>query len=207
MTVDDVVAAETAEVEENTDVDGFPSRGPRDANGAVAPDGYLDLGALYVPKMAGLQLRGKFEADKSTLKRMLLILGASGVTVSVAAAPKTPGSWLELTEQIKTAITQAGGQVSSTEGPYGLELNARVASARPDGSKGFTPLRIIGVEGPRWLVRIDMQGAALTGDEDQKAALEELIDALIVNRGPEPRIRFELLPLTLPKEVHSPDGT
>ena len=178
-----------------------PDLGPQDAGSGDVPEGYLDLGALYVPRIKGLQIRGNFEPDKVTLKRVLLVLGTSGITVSVAAAPKSSGSWPELAEQISQAITGAGGKVEEVQGRYGLELSARVATPLPDGKVGLAPLRIIGVEGPRWLVRIDMQGAAAAGDKAQARALEALIDTLMVKRDDAPRIRFELLPLRLPREV------
>ncbi len=180
--------------------------GPQDSGGQPAPENYIDLGALHVPRVPGLQLRGSFEGDNKVLNRMLLVLGSSGVGVSIAAAPKSGGAWPELAEQIETAITAAGGESERTQGKYGMELQVKVASALPDGSKGLSPLRIIGVEGPRWLARLDIQGAAAAGDAEQTEAVEELIDALIVNRGPEPRIRFELLKMQLPKEAADAAG-
>lgn len=182
------------------------TRGPKDSGGQPAPKGYLDLGALYVPRVPGLQLRGKFEKGKSTLSRMLLVLGSTGITASVAAAPKSGGAWEELLGQIEGAFRAAGGEAERVEGPYGTELSVRAASVLPDGTKGFTPLRIVGVEGPRWLIRLDIQGAAVTGDTAQKDSAEQLIDGLIVNRGSEPKIRFELLPFTLPSEAALTDG-
>lgn len=175
--------------------------GPSDSEGRPVPDGYLDLGALYVPKIPGLQLRGKLEADKQTLRQVLLVLGASGVGVSVAAAPKSGNAWPELSAQIEAAIEGAGGKTEEIEGPYGLEIRAQIAQQTPSGKVTYVPLRIIGAEGPRWVTRIDIQGAAAAGDAEQQAACEDLIDRLIVNRGDEPRIRFDLMPLHLPKEA------
>ena len=191
------------ELEEDAEV---ALRGPRDSGGSPVPSGYVDLGALYVPRLPGLQLRGKFEADKTTLFRMLLVLGTSGVTVSVAAAPKSGGAWSELSDQIETSIVSAGGVVERQVGPYGTELHAKVAAVLPDGTRGFSPLRIIGVEGPRWVARLDVAKTATGGDEAQIAACEQLIDQLIVHRGDSPRIRFEVLPLTLPKDTAAVDG-
>lgn len=182
-------------------------RGPQDSKGLPAPDGYVDLGALYVPRLPGLQLRGKFEADKTTLFRMLLVLGNSGVTVSVAAAPKSGGAWPELRDQIAASISATGGIVESAEGPYGTELRAKVGATLPDGTKGYSPLRIIGIEGPRWVARLDVAGAAAAGDTAAMEACERLIDSLIINRGDSPRIRFEVLPLTLPRDATGIDGT
>lgn len=193
--------------EDPSHVDDQPSNqqgiesGPQDSFGEPAPAGYLDLGALYVPRMPGLQLRGKFEKGRETLSRMLLVLGKTGVTASVAAAPKSGGAWPELADQIETSIVAAGGQVSRVDGRYGEELDAKVAGVLPDGTKGFTPLRIVGIEGPRWLVRLDIQGSAISGDAEARETVDELIEQLIVNRGSEPKIRFELLPFQLPQEA------
>lgn len=202
--------AEKAAAERHSDAESDveeSARGPRDSEGLPAPDGYVDLGALYVPRLPGLQLRGKFEADKSTLYRMLLVLGTSGVTVSVAAAPKSGGAWTELSDQIAASISASGGVVEKVDGRYGTELRAKVGATLPDGTKGYSPLRIVGVEGPRWIARLDIAGAAAAGDAKAMEACEKLIDSLIVNRGDSPRIRFEVLPLTLPRDAMGVDGT
>lgn len=175
--------------------------GPRSAESSQVPEGYLDLGALYVPKIPGMQLRGKLEADKTTLRQVLLILGSSGVAVSIAAAPKSGDAWRELAAMIEAGIVSGGGEADEVEGPYGLEIQARIAGQAPNGQKTSTPMRIIGVEGPRWVARIDIQGSAASGDEAQEKACLDLIDQLIINRGSEPRIRLELLPLRLPREA------
>ncbi len=188
----------TMEVEEPV------SRGPRDSDGADAPQGYIDLGALFVPKVTGLQLRGAMDDSHPGLKRILLVLGSSGVAVSIAAAPKSGGAWEELSTEICASLKAGGGECDKVAGPYGVEIHGKVPSELPDGSKGLSPLRILGVEGPRWVARLDIQGAAAAGDPNQTEAIENLIDQLIVNRGSEPRIRFELLELRLPKEVSRP---
>lgn len=199
-------------VEATEDTDSFEeelevsNRGPRDSDGQTVPKDYLDLGALYVPVVPGMQLRAQFEQDKVSLRRILLVVGASGIQVSIAAAPRSGGVWDELREQISSGIEQSGGTCTVEDGPYGKEIQAKVAVRMPDGSTGHSPLRIIGIEGPRWLARIDVQGAAAAGDEEQMAQCEEVIDRLIVNRGTEPRVRMEMLPLRLPKGAVQTDG-
>ncbi|MSS84831.1 DUF3710 domain-containing protein [Actinomycetaceae bacterium WB03_NA08] len=173
--------------------------GPSDSEGKMCPDGYLDLGALYVPAIPGMQLRAQFEGDKKTLRRILLISGTSGIQVSVAAAPRSGGMWEELREQVAQSIRQMNGSVTEVETKYGIELDANIPVRLPDGGEGKQPMRIIGIEGPRWLLRIDLQGGAAAGDEAQRAQCEEIIDRFIVNRGSEPRVRLELLPLALPR--------
>ncbi len=182
-------------------------QGPRDSGGGGVPDGYLDLGALYVPKVSGLQLRGKLEDDGQTLRQVLLRLGTSGIAVSVAAAPKSGNAWPELAAQIEASIEGGGGKAEEFTGPYGMEIRAQIPQVSPNGKPTMIPTRIIGIDGPRWVVRIDVQGAAATGDPEQSAPIEDLIDQLVVNRGGEPRIRFDLMPLRLPKEAASLNET
>lgn len=189
------------------DEDAQAAPGPRDSGGEPAPRGYLDLGALYVPTIPGMQLRAQFEADKTTLRRVLLVTGTSGIQVSIVAAPRSGGLWPDLSQQIMTSIKQEGGEVEIETGRYGEELVARIAMRLPGGAVGYAPARIVGIEGPRWLMRVDIQGAAAAGDESQLASCHEIIDQLIVNRGSEPRVRLEMLPLRLPKGAMTTDGT
>lgn len=175
--------------------------GPKDSGDAGPPPGYVDLGSLFVPPVPGMQVRAQFEADGKTLHRIQLVLGTSGIRVSVAAAPRSGGVWTELREQFSESVRQQGGSVEEAEGRYGTELQVRLPVQLPNGSQGFSPMRFIGIEGPRWIVRLDIQGAAAAGDAEQIEACDKVIDQLIVNRGSEPRVRLSLLPMQLPKDA------
>lgn len=185
---------------------GATPRGPQDSAGKSVPAGYLDFGALYVPSIPGMQIQAQFESDKVTTRSLLLVIGSSGIQVRVVAAPRSGGVWPEMRKLIASSISKSGGSVDTIEDHYGTELVAKIGIQMPDGSRRSTPRIIIGVEGPRWLARIDLQGAAAAGDTDQLIKCYEIIDKLIVNRGPEPRIRFELLPLRLPEGSGPQDG-
>lgn len=173
-------------------------RGPRDSDGHEAPAAYLDLGALYVPRIPGMQIRIEVNRrNKRTINRILLIVGAGGIGVSVVAAPKSGGAWDDMREQISSSVVSTGGSTEEVDGPYGVELHGQVPVKLPDSSKALTPIKVIGVEGLRWVIRLDLLGKALT-DERARKACEKVIDLLIVNRGTEARVRFEPLPLKLP---------
>lgn len=175
--------------------------GPKDSDGQGPPKGYVDLGSLYVPPVPGMQVRAQFEADGKTLHRIQLILGSSGMRVFVAAAPRSGGVWPELREQLAASVVKQGGTAEEVAGRYGTELHAKLPVRLANGEEGQTPVRFLGLEGPRWIVRVDIQGAAATGDEAQEKLCHFVIDNLIVNRGNEPRVRLSLLPLTIPKET------
>lgn len=182
-------------------------RGPRDSAGERSPAGYVDLGVLYVPRIPGLKFQWKTPgADQMTISSIQMVLGSSAVSATLAAAPKSGGAWEELMDQITASLEGSGGSVERVQGPYGEELRARVPLALPGGAKGVAPIRVVGVEGPRWVLRLDITGAAAAGDPLQIAACEALIDRLIVNRGTHPWIRLQVLPLTLPKGAGTANG-
>ncbi|HCE60952.1 MAG TPA: DUF3710 domain-containing protein, partial [Janibacter terrae] len=54
-----------------------------------------------------------------------------------------------------------------------------------------------GVDGPRWFLRAVYSGAAAV-DESARAALDEVVRSVVVDRGEEPRAPREMLPLTMP---------
>lgn len=191
------------ELPEETEIEAKPQRdiGPRDSDGQGPPAGYVDLGSLFVPPIPGMQVRAQFEADGTTLHRIQLILGTSGIRVSVAAAPRSGGVWTELRDRLAASVTSQGGTVEESQGRYGTELDARLPVELPGGKRGFTPTRFIGIEGPRWIIRLDIQGAAAAGDQEQMEACNQVIDQLVVNRGSDPRVRLSLLPLQLPKDT------
>ena len=61
-------------------------------------------------------------------------------------------------------------------------------------------VRIIGVDGPRWMLQGLIGGAAAL-DEAQAAKAIELFRSTVVCRGVQPMPPRELIPLTAPKSV------
>jgi hypothetical protein len=102
-------------------------------------------------------------------------------------------------------VTRLGGSSEQVDGPFGPELHIRVPVELPDGEEGFQPSRIVGVEGPRWLLRGTFLGEAGLNPSDEGALMEALRDVIVV-RGSEARIAREALLLTLPDNaVATPD--
>ena len=129
----------------------------------------------------------------------MLVLASSGLQFSIAAAPRSGGTWDELRPQIRAAYEEGGSTVREKHTRYGDELEVDEAVTLPDGNKGTTRTRIIGREGDRWFARIDMVGPAALGGQEADD-FEELIDRVVVVRGDEPRPRLDLLPLHLPDQ-------
>ena len=160
-------------------------------------DGYVDMGSILFPAVPGMQLRTQLADDGSTVLQILVVLGNSGVQMSVAAAPRSGGVWDEVREEIRSGFASQGASVTDVESRYGDELLVDMPMRMPDGRSGTSRMRIIGREGDRWFARIDILGPAAANAE-AGVDIEKVIDRIVVRRDKHPRTRLELLPLHVP---------
>lgn len=168
-------------------------RGPLDdAEAPVRP--YVDLGGIRVLPRQGLQLRLEVEEKSKRVVAVTLEIGGSTLQVQPFAAPRSEGIWASVRERLAEQLEKQGATVETADGTLGPELRAtlqRGADGQPRA------VRIIGVDGPRWLLQGLIGGPAATDD----AALEpviELFRSLVVVRGADPMPPRELIPLRAP---------
>ena len=173
------------------------SGGPFDRSEVEGPEGRLDIGALWMPLVEGMELQLQMDEASGQVTGVFVVLGESAVQVQAFAAPRTEGIWREVCDEIAAGITEQGGTADPGYGTFGRELLARVPSQQPDGKVGFQPLRFTGVDGPRWLLRAVFHGRAAIEPESDRD-LEQLVAQVVVDRGAEPMGPRELLPLHLP---------
>lgn len=187
-------AAETAE----------PARGPFDASQVSSMGPRVDLGAIWLPVLPGLELR--MEIDKRTQKvtGVSATLGGSGLQVQAFAAPRTAGIWDEVREEIAASVTKQGGTVDDVPGPFGRELIARIPATTADGRQAVRPARFVGVDGPRWFLRGVLTGKAAV-DAAAARPLESVFAGVVVVRDGAPRPPRDLLTLTLPNQGRKPE--
>lgn len=180
--------------------------GPFDAADVEGADGRLDVGALWLPLVDGVELQLQMDEATGEVTGVFVVLGESAVQLQAFAAPRHEGIWREICDEIAAGITEQGGTADEGTGVFGHELLARVPNAGPDGRVGFQPLRFTGVDGPRWLLRAVFHGQAAI-DPAAAEALEALVADVVVVRGGEPMGPRELLPLHLPAGAVAPqDG-
>lgn len=193
-------AANTAEVRDNAPAASKqnPDEGPFDGDSIEDHSEYLDMGALLIKPVPGLQLRLEVEESTQRVIAVALELGGSRMQLQVFAAPKSDLLWPGISTQIATGIADQGGETEMVPGRFGNELLARVPQTAPDGRQGYVVLRFLGIDGPRWFLRAVIGGAALTDPEESKA-MEEALAQIVVVRGDTPMPPTELLPLTVPK--------
>jgi hypothetical protein len=157
----------------------------------------IDLGAILVPPVEGMELRLELnEEDGEHVVGVTVLLADSAVQVQAFAAPRSEGIWDEVRTEIAGGITQQGGTADEADGTFGRELLTRVPGPGPDGKPGFQPARFIGIDGPRWFLRAVLSGAAV--DQAKAGPVEALVRSLVVVRGAEAMAPRELLPLSIP---------
>jgi len=144
-----------------------------------------------------MQLRPQVADDGTTVLQILVVLGNSGIQMSVAAAPRSGGVWEELREEIRRGFEEQGAKVADYPTRYGNELLVDMPMQMPDGRSATSRMRIIGREGDRWFARIDILGPAAATAE-AGTDIEKVIDRIVVRRDDYPRTRLELLPVHLP---------
>lgn len=151
--------------------------------------GLLDLGSMRIPLPKGSQVQVEMGQDGP---RMLHILTPHGRMTPVAfAAPRTPGQWAESAADIINGLESDGFSAHPEDGPWGSEI---VGTSDKGG------IRIIGVEGPRWMYRLTL--AAPAGKEEELAKLgREVVARTFIYRGEDPILAGSSLPVMLPQQL------
>ncbi|GEN78735.1 DUF3710 domain-containing protein [Actinotalea fermentans] len=175
-------------------------RGPWDVDEVPEPGDRLDLGALWVPRREGMELRMEVDNASRVVTAATMALHGSTIQLQVFAAPRSAGIWDEIRSEIAESVTRQGGTVDDLPGPFGRELLARLPVRTAEGRTGHRPARFIGVDGPRWFLRGVISGRAAV-DPEKARELEAVFADVVVVRGDRPRAPRDLLALTLPGQV------
>lgn len=195
----DVIRPEPAEGEPGVDRDWTREQdGPYDISEWPELDGRIDLGAMRLPNVRGMQLRLDLEKGTGRVIGATVGFGASQAQIQVFAAPRTAGLWDELRADIARGLVDAGGAAETAEGTMGKELRARMPGRAPDGRVAYQPARFVGINGPRWFLRVVVNGPAAT-DDNQVRGILAYVRSVVVQRGDEARPPREVLTLTPPR--------
>jgi len=177
-----------------------PVTGPFDIKDIDNPDDYLNFGSLLIKPMTGLKVRMDIEDQTKRVISLSLELAESRVQLQAFARSKSEELWPGISSKIAEDITGQNGEIFTRDGDYGKELLAKVPQQLPDGRAGHVALRFIGIDGPRWFLRVVIGGAAIS-DEQASKAVEELVRQVVVDRGDRPLPPRELLPLNVPSNA------
>lgn len=174
------------------------AKGPFDAAEGPPELNRLDLGALKVPVVDGMQVRLDTDDDSQRVLAVTLIHEGGGIQLQAFATPRSEGLWNTVRNQLANGVTSQGGEASELHTTLGKELAVEVPAKTEDGRPGKRAMRFAGVDGPRWFVRAVFSGKAVT-DEDIRSELSELFRGVVVDRGQEAMAPRELIVLTAPQ--------
>lgn len=165
-------------------------KGPWDSMDSEAPDTdeYLDIGALMLPFLKGSELRLKANSQTGDVLGATITYGSSSLELEPFAAPKSLGLW----DEVRADLLKANPSCKEVDGVFGKELTLPV---KVKGKNLLT--RVVGVDGPRWMLRGIFSGPAAKGGKE-KDVLDGYLADLVVVRGDEPLAPRDLVPMHAP---------
>jgi Protein of unknown function (DUF3710) len=174
--------------------------GPWDVNDDVPRSERIDFGCMHVPVAEGCEVQVSMADDQAAW--ITVVRGDSGLQLQAFAAPKSGGLWADVRQEIAAEVAKAGGQSEEADGPFGVEVHARIAPPEPVPGVpgGLHPVRFLGVDGPRWFLRGVISGPAALQPEIA-APLEQVFADVVVVRGDHPAPPRDMLEIQLPAEA------
>lgn len=167
-------------------------QGPWDVDDDNIPDydDYLDIGSLYLPFLQGIELRLKGNRQTNQILGATITWGDSSLELEAFAAPKSFGLW----DDVRSDLMDANHGAEEQDGTFGKELILPVSIG-----KKVLKTRIVGVDGPRWMLRGVFSGPAATDpDSEEKKTLDKYFSDVVVERGEEPLAPRDLIPMHPP---------
>jgi hypothetical protein len=174
------------------------SGGPWDASQTYPERERADFGSLLVPIIPTQQI--ELATDGQRFIWITVKNGDSELRVHAFAAPRSGNLWEDVRQEIVAELSSAGSAAQETGGPFGPEIFAHVPVEPEAPGAGTRPVRFIGVDGPRWLLRGLIIGPAADGQEPAEP-FEEILSDIVVVRGDHPMPPRDMLELRLPPEV------
>ncbi|AKK11259.1 DUF3710 domain-containing protein [Corynebacterium uterequi] len=152
--------------------------------------GTLNLGSMRIPMPSGLQVQ--VELGPSGPKMIHLVNEHCRITPLVFAAPASGGQWESASADILAGMKRDGVSDAVYEaGPWGREIL---------GTVGANTVRVIGVDGPRWMLRFMVVSPAASQDAARDTA-HALASHTFVYRGTQPMLAGNSLPVAVPQQL------
>ena len=177
-----------------------PTTGPYDADD-LPDDGLarMDLGSMLIAPAEGTEIRLQVDEATEAVQAVLLAGNDGALELRAFAAPRNGDLWSEVRPRLAADFAQRGGTADEREGRFGTEVLGRLTVRNPDGSTGTQPSRIIGVNGPRWMLRATLLGRPAI-EPESAGEWEDTIARVVVRRGSQPMPAGGELPLSLPRD-------
>lgn len=170
--------------------------GPFDVSEIEGEIDGLDLGPIIVPAFPIGDLRIDVDPDTQVPMAVTAALPDAGVQVMAFAAPRSFGIWPDSLNEIASQATTNGQLVDRMTGPFGSEIKTKAVAS--DGS--LQAVRFVGIDGPRWLLRLAYIGKAAE-DRVRAEVFDEFVHGIVVKRDSEARAPGDHMPIVIPEEI------
>jgi hypothetical protein len=161
---------------------------------------YIDLGGLVVKGAPGTELRLQVDEKTQAVAAVMMAGEQSGLELRAFAAPRRGGIWDDVRRDIAAEASKRGGTATEVDGEFGTELKLVVPVRTADGRQGTQTTRVVGVEGPRWLLRGTFLGKSAV-EPDPDGVIESAFRDVIVVRGDAAMAPRELIPMHVPNQA------
>ncbi|MDQ3629167.1 MAG: DUF3710 domain-containing protein [Actinomycetota bacterium] len=162
-----------------------------------ADPGSIDLGGIVVQARPGFELRLQTDQESGDVQAVLLVAEDGAAELRAFAAARNTSLWEGVRAEIAADASRRGGTATDLDGRYGTELRVKSQVRTPDGKTGTQTSRIVGIGGPRWLLRVTYLGKPAV-QPDPQHVLEAAVRDLVVVRGDVAMPPREQIPLRLP---------
>lgn len=146
----------------------------------------LDLGSVRVPVPHSGEVQVEMGAKGPQMIHILTPFGR--LTPVVLAAPRSGNQWEENIEEVTRGMVKDNLEVRTGQSLWGTEIV---------GTMKAGTMRVIGVDGPRWMLRMTLAGPSDKAEQLAELAYE-VISRTFVYRGEEPLPAGQALPVTIP---------
>jgi hypothetical protein len=178
------------------------TQGPLEFSIDIDTSSMLDLGALFLPNIPGLEVHLDLDPRSGVGKSVSLHLNMTIAEVQVFAAAANEDPWASMRDAIVSGLREQKVDCTVEMGQFGTEIYAVMPTVDLDGNAHVQPVRFVGVRGPRWLIRavISGDGALPNANLDSltDSGINEVISRLVINQGEDPLPPGERLALRSP---------
>jgi hypothetical protein len=193
-------AEDAAGVEPDAEDADLRARGPWDDSEVTIEDdddSRIDLGSLLVTPQETVDVQLQVDEASGEVVAVIIAAEDGAAEVRAFAAPRNGDTWEMSRKAVGSEVAQRGGTATEREGPWGTELAVSLMVDLPEGGRAQQQSVVVGIPGPRWLLRATLFGRP-AGEYDDDGNIETAVRDIVVRRGNGPVPPGDALPLTLP---------
>ena len=173
--------------------------GPYDAAAVpVSSVSRVDPGSMQVAGFTSMNITLESDPSQTRIVSIVASFEDAALRIQPLAAPAAAASGRDAAPDHRIDQVRRRGHRGGP-GRFGTELLAAVPAQLPDGQTVRQPLRLIGVEGPRWLLHGVFMGSSVE-DQRKSELFEDVFTQVVVLRGDQPMAPGEVLPIKIPPE-------